>query len=448
MTGLRQKTPIMLAIALLALSGCGLFGGRSAEQDAEEAADRAGRIAMVLGDEKIEADPALASEPIVLPPAETLSSWPQSGGRASKVTGHLTAAAAFELDWRTNAGRGSDQRSALTSPPVASEAAIFVLDAAQTVRAFDLETGSELWSERIESGNRRDRIGIGGGLAYDRGRIFIASGFSLLVALDADTGEEIWRRNMDAPMTGSPTIRDDRMFVTSNNNEVFAVTLDDGQVIWSDQAISEPARVLGSPSPAAVEDIVVTPYSSGEVIAYLASNGRRLWTDALSRPGRFTPISAINDIAARPVLAAGLVIVANQSGLTAGIDGRTGTRVWVQPIGSTQAPALAGNYLFIVGVEGTLAAIDATAGSVFWAKELQRFRNEERQRGRISYSGPLVASGQIIVVSSEGKVTRHDPQSGEITATLDLRQDVFLEPIAVGERVFILTDDARLVAIR
>lgn len=440
--------PLAAAVSLMALSGCGILTNRTAEREAEEAADRAGRIAMVLGDEAIEADPELAEETIALPPAETLASWPQAGAIPSKVVGHVAAGADFTVDWRQDAGRGSDRRSALTSPPVASETTIFVLDSGQTVRAFDRITGAPRWNHRIPSGSDRDRIGIGGALAYEDGRVYVASGYSLLTALDADTGERIWRRDMDAPMTGAPTIRDGRMFVTSNNNEVFAVSLEDGQVIWSDQAIAEPARVLGSPSPAAVEDIVVTPYSSGEVIAYLASNGRRLWSDALSRPGRFTPISAINDIAARPILAAGLVIVANQSGLTAAIDGRTGTRIWVQPIGSTQAPALVGNYLFIAGTDGTLAAINAGTGGVYWARQLQEFRNEEKQRGRISYSGPLVASGQIVLVSSEGEVLRFDPQTGEETGRLDLGQAVFLEPIAVGDRIYVLTDEARLVAIR
>ena len=93
------------------------------------------------------------------------------------------------------------------------------------------------------------------------------------------------RTEISTPMTGSPTIKGGKVFATSNNNEIFALDLATGNVLWSDQAIAETARVLGSPSPAAVEDLVVAPFSSGEVIAYLASNGRRLWTDALSRAG-------------------------------------------------------------------------------------------------------------------------------------------------------------------
>ena len=249
-------------------------------------------------------------------------------------------------------------------------------------------------------------------------------------------------------MTGAPTISDGRIFVSSNNNEIYALDLDDGRVLWSDQAIAESARVLGSSSPAAVEDIVIAPYSSGEIIAYLAANGRRLWTEALSRPGRFTPISSINDIASRPIVGSGLVFAANQSGVTAAIDGRTGDRVWVQPIGSTSAPTLVGQYIFISGTDGKVAAIDAASGQVYWVNQLREFEREKKQRGRISYAGPLLASNRLLVASSRGSLIALSPQTGERVGAIDLKDPIYLEPISVGDKVFILTDDAWLVAIR
>jgi len=249
-------------------------------------------------------------------------------------------------------------------------------------------------------------------------------------------------------MTGSPTIKDGRIFVSSNNNEVLALDLATGAVLWSDQAIAETARVLGSPSPAAVEDIVVAPYSSGEVIAYLASNGRRLWSEALASVGQFTPISSINDIGARPVLGGGLVFAASQSGVLAAIDGRTGNRVWQQPIGTTQAPALAGEYLFVVGVDAELACIKAGTGQVVWVQELEKFKKPKDQKGRITYAGPVVANGRVLIASSKGELIAFDPQTGDETDRLKLGDPVYIEPIAVQDKLLILTDDARLIAIR
>ena len=219
-------------------------------------------------------------------------------------------------------------------------------------------------------------------------------------------------------------------------------------LLWADQAIAESARVLGSPSPAAVEDIVVAPYSSGEIIAYLASNGRRLWSEALASVGQFTPISSINDIGARPILGGGLVFAASQAGVLAAIDGRTGNRVWQQPIGTTQAPALAGEYLFIVGVEAELAASKAGTGQVVWVKDLTKFTNERKQKGRLTYAGPIIASGRMLGVSSQGELIAFDPQTGDETDRLKLGDPVYIEPIAVQDKLIVLTDDARLIAIR
>ncbi|MEO0549802.1 MAG: PQQ-binding-like beta-propeller repeat protein [Pseudomonadota bacterium] len=444
-----RMTKLGLAIAGLGLlASCSVLDRNRAEREAAAEEEKAGRIAMVLGDEKLEPDPELLSVAVTLPEPRVVESWEQAGSRASKAIGHVTGGAAFEIAWRASAGEGSGRRSALTTPPVASSDTIYVIDSEQTVRAFDLDSGSRRWVSKLDSGNRRDNTGIGAGIALEGERLIVASGFGFVAALDRNTGDELWRTPTEAPMTGAPTIKDGRVFVSSNNNEIITLDLESGQTVWSDQAIAESARVLGSPSVAAIEDIVVVPYSSGEIIAYLAANGRRLWNEALASPGQFTPISAINDIGARPVLGGGLVFAASQSGVMAAIDGRTGNRVWQQPLGATQAPALVGEFLFVLGVEAELVCINAATGQIVWVKQLEKFRNEKKKEGRITYSGPLIASGRVVAASSTGNLISFDPQTGDETARLKLGDPVYIEPIAVQDKLFVLTDDARLIAIR
>ena len=438
----------IMTVACVSLTTCSALDFGRGDRAAREAEDKAGRIALALGDAPLEADPDMVDVAVILPVAEPLADWPQSGAKPSKVVGHVQAAEAFEIGWRVKAADGTDRGSALASPPVASADTVYLLDGDQTVRAFDLATGSRKWSEKLDSGTRRDRRGLGGGIAVAGDRLVVSSGFGFVALLDGTSGTELWRRSLGAPVTGAPTVKDDRVFVVTQNNEVFALSLETGEVEWSDQAIAESARVLGAPSVAAIEDLVVAPFSSGEVIAYLSSNGRRLWIDALTRSGRFTPISAINDIASRPILSAGIVYAASQSGVLAAIDGRSGQRVWSQPIGSVQAPSLVGEYLFVSGVEGQVACLTANDGSVIWATQLPRFENENKRRGRISYAGPILASNRVIVASSEGDLIALSPQTGEEIDRLDLRDPVFIEPIAGGDKLIILTDDGRLIAVQ
>ncbi|MDP3459479.1 MAG: PQQ-binding-like beta-propeller repeat protein [Hyphomonas sp.] len=434
--------------SMLALSACSSlpsFGNTKKEEARAE--EKAGRITMVLDDERIAPSTTLTGVEISIPPARAIETWTEAGGNATKAPGHVIAAPSLKVAWRRSVGKGSSKTGALTTPPVTSASMIYTLDANQTVRAMRLDNGSEVWTERLRGITKRDKAAIGGGLAVAGDTLIVASGYGYVAAFDAASGTQKWRRELGAPMTGSPTIADGRIFVSSNNNEVFAMNLADGATQWSDQAISESARVLGSSSVAAVEDFVIAPFSSGEVIAYLAANGRRLWTDALTQAGRFTPISEINDIGSRPVLGAGLVFASSQSGSTVAIDGRSGARVWTAPVGSTRAPALTGRFLFVLGTENELTCLDAATGEAYWVTQLRRFQNEKDNKKPISYSAPIVASDRVIVVSSRGELLAFSPQDGKQTGSLKLGDTVYIEPIAAQGRLFVLTDGAKLIAI-
>lgn len=445
----RPVTLTVVATTLFALTACSSipFLGNSSK-DKDEELDKTGRVTMVLADEKVEANAELATEAIELLPAEEMISWPEAGGKPSKAPGHVIAAPELKIAWRNSVGKGSNKKSAITTPPVTNETTVFTLDADQTVYATNLSNGRREWRKELKGTTRRDKTAVGGGIAVNGDSLIVASGFGFVARLDTSDGSEVWKKNLGVPMTGAPTIKDGIIFVSSNNNEVFALDLQSGEPKWSDQAISETARVLGSPSPAAVEEFVIAPFSSGEIIAYLASNGRRLWTDAISQTGRFTPISEINDIGSRPVLAGGLVFASSQSGVTVAIDGRSGNRVWSRPIGSTQAPTLSGNVLFVLGTDATLAALSAGTGEAYWVTDLRQYKNEKKKKKRISYSGPILASGRVLVMSSTGDLLAFSPQTGEQTDSLDIKDTVYIEPIAAQGKLFLLTDDGKLVAVK
>ena len=196
-------------------------------------------------------------------------------------------------------------------------------------------------------------------------------------------------------MSGSPAIMGNRAFVTSTNNEFYAIDIETGEIVWNDQAIAESARVLSSPSPAVTRDILAVPYSSGELIAYLPANGRRLWADTLTTIGRYTPLSAINDIAGRPSIQDGVVYAASHSGVLAAIDARSGARIWAPTFGSRLGPVIGGDFLFIVGTGGKVVCFNKIDGKVVWVRELPEFRNADAEEGphRLDRAADRLATG-------------------------------------------------------
>ena len=133
--------------------------------------------------------------------------------------------------------------------------------------------------------------------------------------------------------------------------------------IWTHLAIVEPATILSSPSPAVSGDIVVTGFSSGEVVSLRVANGTVNWEDMLSRAGQLTPLSDLNPIVGRPVIDRDRVFAASHGGRMVSIDLRTGERVWMAEVKSIETPWVAGDNLFLVTTDAKVICLSEGRGA-------------------------------------------------------------------------------------
>jgi len=293
-----------------------------------------------------------------------------------------------------------------------------------------------------------DRESVGGGIAAADGKIFVTSGLGVIEALDAQTGVSAWRKKLATPLHSAPTVSNGRLFAVTDDNELFAVNSATGDVLWTYQGIVESARMLTAPSPAVVEDVVIAPFASGELVALRVQNGVVLWQDALSATGQLTPLSSLNDIASGPVIADGYVIATAQSGVISAFDLRTGQRVWSQPAGSLGYPWVAGDFVYTVTTGGEVACLSKTSGAVVWTQQLRAFKNEKKRKERIAWAGPLLIGELLMTVSSRGQVVELSPYSGEIHREYKIGDPVYVAPIIANQTVYVLNDKAKLIALR
>lgn len=452
---MKKLAPLAAVAAAALLSACSTVGrvGDAVwpfgdDEAPTQTAPEDGRISILTFEQLLTPDPNLASRAIVVPPVATMADWNQPGGSADNSPLNMPGAGDLNVEWRKSLGQGSNRRVRLAAPPVISEGKLFFLDGDNRLRAFNAASGDELWSRSLRPRDSRDNTALPGGVAAVGGRVYATTGFGVAVALDAQTGEELWRTQAAAPFHAAPTAAAGRVFAVTNTSELVALDAATGAVSWTYQAIAEPARIRSASSPAVDGDTVIAPFASGEVIALLTANGRRLWVDSLSRSGRLTSLSAINDIAGRPVVEAGVAYAASHSGVLAAIDLRTGQRIWGRSFASTQTPWIAGDVLYAVSVDGELAALDKATGGVYWVKQLRRFEDEQDREGRISWTGPIMVGGKLILANSLGEVVSVAPENGEIHAERDLNNPIFIPPVSAGGNIYIVTDEAQLVVLR
>jgi outer membrane protein assembly factor BamB len=433
-------------VAVSALTGCSIFDDIITPAEKDRIPGE--RIPVMASEAKIEADPQVANLQVVLPKPYLNETWAQPGGYADNVLQHLEVPGNLHELWTVDAGQGSDSDARLTAAPIMAQGMVFVIDAEAQVRAFDAQSGNLRWEQDLTPEEEDSDEGFGGGLAFDDGKIFVATGFGFIACLDAATGTELWRYDAKVPFRAAPTVSEGRVFVSTQENQLFALSTADGKVQWDARGIAESAGMLGSTSPAVEGDVVVVPFTSGELMALRATNGRSAWSDSLTRTGQRTALAALNDIAGRPVIDRGLVIAISHSGKLAAIDLSSGERVWTQDIAGVQTPWVAGDFIYVVSIEGELFCIHRNDGRVRWVNRLPRYTDPEERDGAIEWRGPVLVSDRLLLASSVGEMISVSPYTGQTLGRVEIPAGVFVAPIVANGTVYVLTDEAQLMALR
>ena len=405
------------------------------------------RIAVLVSDSAVEADPRIADLTIELPSPVRLDAWPQQGGLAHHAMQHVSLGDVPTRAWEVSAGKGSSDDAPILSGPVVADNMVFAMDANAVVSAHAADTGKRAWRTDVEP-DEEDDGSWGGGVAYDNGRVFVATGFAHVIALDAVTGEEAWRTQVSGPMRAAPTAADGRVFAVTKDNQLHALDAATGGLLWSHTGIAETAGLIGGASPAVDGEIVIAPYSSGELFALRVENGRPLWSDNLSAIRRSDAVSALADIRGRPVIDGGRVYAASHSGRMVAIDLVSGRRVWEAEVGSTVQPWIAGQYLFVLSASGEVVALTADTGLVRWVTPIGLFEDPEDRDDRIVWSSPMLAGDRLVVSGNTGELLSLSPYTGEVLGREKLPGGATVAAAAALDSLFFLTDSAKLVALR
>ena len=102
--------------------------------------------------------------------------------------------------------------------------------------------------------------------------------------------------------------------------------------------------------------------------------------------------------------------------------------------------------VYVVSVAGEVICASRENGQVYWITDLNK--NVKKKKQRAMFYGPVLASGRLVVVSDHGKAVALDPRTGAIKTTIDIGGPALVEPIAMNDMLYVVTDKAELVAIR
>jgi len=387
------------------------------------------------------------------------SSWPQFLGpnrngisNETGITTRLPEAGPLEV-WRVKGGVGmsgivTDGKRAITM--VESEGQ-------QTVLALEATTGKKLWQTPVAKAYRN---GMGNGtrgtptIAADS--VFVFTGEGILAALDIDNGELRWKRDpitenkgkqAEYGMACSPLVVDDIVIVNAGvrGAALVAYRVKDGELAWSN---GDESAGYSSPTLLTVDGVEQVVAMTGKsAVGVAPKTGERLWTYPF-----VTDYEA--NIATPIITPAGVFISSGENhgaamlNINKTADAWHVTEVWTSfgresvMRNEWQTSVLQGAYLYgmdNVGGAGPithLCCVEAATGKLLW------------RENRFGKGNLVLADGKLIISTFKGElvIVTADPKGFNETARAKVVESTRQAPTLFNKCVY-LRDNAEIVCV-
>ena len=279
---------------------------------------------------------------------------------------------------------------------------------------------------------------IRGGLSYFDGYLIFVDGYGKLVSINVDTGEIRWQKSIQFPILSSPLIYRDFIYFVSADNRVFAIEFDSGELAWTFQTIVESKKSIFTSAPVAFENIIIVPFSNGELIAFKYDNGTPLWSDLTSKVSIVSNFD-IKDISANPVISSNNIFSLSMNGKLLSINIINGKRNWVVDISGKNSPTISGNQIYLLDNDAKLICLNKESGEIYWITQLDKFKGKENAKNLNLWLGPYALNENLYIISYFGELAKINPKTGDIIDTSSLGiKGIMVEPLILDQHIYIM----------
>ena len=373
-----------------------------------------------------------------------LDDWKQSYNSPSHVGLNYLSNSKFNQFTRIVKGKGQQRDDGkILAQPIISNNKLFFLDAHGNAFSYDLIKKKLDWRKNIII-NKDKGHNIGGGLAADESYLFIGSPYAEVFCLELNTGKIIWKKSTLTPVRATPTLVDNKVIILTLDNRTLVFEKKDGSLIWEHQGIQNTTSIIGEPKVAVEGNLVLAPYSNGDIFALNLTNGVELWKQSSVNIEQSETSNSFSDIDANPVILKNIIIIASTSGKVFAINKKNGNLVWEQYLNTTQTPLVSGNSIYLVHNNKELINLDLKNGKIRWISEIAKEYSKENNNIWLT---PVLINNKLVTVGGNKSLIISNPYNGKFEKAINLPGIPTTAPIIVKKKVFIMFKNSAIFSI-
>lgn len=348
--------------------------------------------------------------------------------------------------WSANAGKG-EGRLGLQQGPVVADGRVYAAAVEGGVRAFDLQTGKQVWEYEPEK-RRGDAPGttgqvadeptageeetkaakrarkeaaklakkaakrkidwrFSGGPGAGDGLVVIGTLDGQVIALDASNGTEKWRAKVSSEVITAPAVGQGLVLVRTNDGRVTALDANNGERRWF-YASELPSLTVRGNAPVTVgPGVAFVGNDDGTVSALALADGREVWSQAIGSPDGRTELDRMADVDGAPVLDGTTLYATTFKKQTMALEGPTGRPLWRKDNGGAGGLGVTSSVVVVSDPAGTVWGLDRYSGSASWSNPAL---------ARRSLTGPSIQGDYAVVGDFDGYVHWLKLDNGEFAA--------------------------------
>ncbi|MDE2053312.1 MAG: outer membrane protein assembly factor BamB [Xanthomonadaceae bacterium] len=351
--------------------------------------------------------------------------------------------------WSTRIGDGAG-RSGVRLQPAFADGKLYLISTDGKLEALDAATGKTLWKQSTRVGGgiwpfRHKKPGpdarFAGGPTVSGNLLVVGTLDGHVYAMDATTGKQLWSAEVDNEVISPPAIDGGVVYARTNSGNVYAFDANSGERKWVYDQGNVPLLSLRGNGPLlAVHGVVMFGTDDGNVMSLRSDTGAIQWKLPITKGLGRTDIQKLNDADDSLQLDGNILYATAYHGELAAIDAQQGQLAWTRAFSSYVGVGVADKELVGTDGESLVWAFSKDGGGDMWKQDALQYH---------WLTAPAIQDKYAVVGGVEGYVHWLDLSDGKLAARVRLSKDAIrARPVVNGDTVYVEDVQGHVAAYR